>query len=151
MHWNLPYNAIDIEQREGRINRYMGMVIRQIIACKYLNELSDPDTVIWKELFDIAKEKEQKNGKCELVPFWHVESNNGIKIERIVPLHPYSKDIKKFKSLLDVLTFYRLTFGQPRQEELIEAIMGEKMDPEDLNLLRNCLMINLSPISKERL
>ncbi|MDO4960826.1 MAG: helicase C-terminal domain-containing protein [Eubacteriales bacterium] len=30
MHWNLPSNPIDLEQREGRINRYMCHAIRQL-------------------------------------------------------------------------------------------------------------------------
>lgn len=149
MHWNLPSNAIDIEQREGRINRYMGDVIRKNIAFKYLGDLNDPKKIVWRELFKIAKEKEQQNQKCDLVPFWHVECVDGIKIERIVPLHPFSKDIHKLKYLLNVLTFYRLTFGQPRQEELVEAIMKEDMDEEDIEKLISNLMINLSPINKK--
>ena len=35
VHWNLPGNPIDLEQREGRINRFKGLVIRQQIAHKY--------------------------------------------------------------------------------------------------------------------
>ena len=35
VHWNLPGNPIDLEQREGRINRYKGLVIRQFLATKY--------------------------------------------------------------------------------------------------------------------
>lgn len=149
MHWNLPSNAIDIEQREGRIDRYMGYVIRKNIALKYLKDLSDPTKKIWKNLFMIAKEKEQENQKCDLVPFWHVECKDGVKIERIIPMHPFSKDISKLKYLLDVLTFYRLTFGQPRQEELVEAIMKEDMDEKDVEKLISNLMINLSPIAKK--
>jgi hypothetical protein len=146
MHWNLPSNAIDIEQREGRVNRYMGHVIRKNIATNYLEYLSDPTKMIWKDLLKIAKEKEQQNRKCDLVPFWHIESTNGVKIERIIPLHPFSKDISRLKYLLDVLTFYRLTFGQPRQEELVETFMKEAIDKEDLERLTKELLINLSPI-----
>jgi len=32
MHWNLPSNPIDLEQREGRINRYKCLAVRQNIA-----------------------------------------------------------------------------------------------------------------------
>ncbi|RYZ84161.1 MAG: hypothetical protein EOP04_18565, partial [Proteobacteria bacterium] len=34
-HWNLPSNPIDFEQREGRIHRYKGHVIRLNLAKKY--------------------------------------------------------------------------------------------------------------------
>jgi len=149
MHWNLPSNAIDIEQREGRINRYMGHVIRKNIAVKYLKDLGDPTDRIWQNLFKLAKEKEQANQKCDLVPYWHVDCEDGAKIERIIPLHPYSKDIGKLRYLLEVLTFYRLTFGQPRQEELVEAIMKEDMNEEEVQKLFDSLMINLSPIAED--
>ena len=35
MHWNLPGNPIDLEQREGRINRFKCLAIRQNVAEKY--------------------------------------------------------------------------------------------------------------------
>ena len=34
-HWNLPSNPVDLEQREGRINRYLCLAVRQSIAHKY--------------------------------------------------------------------------------------------------------------------
>jgi len=34
VHWNLPSNPIDLEQREGRVNRYKGHVIRLQVARK---------------------------------------------------------------------------------------------------------------------
>ncbi|MBW1784713.1 MAG: helicase, partial [Deltaproteobacteria bacterium] len=140
MHWNLPGNAIDIEQREGRINRYMGHVIRKNIASKYLKDLSDPVERLWQELFRVGKTKEHQDDKCDLVPFWHVECENGSRIERIVPLHPFSKDRSKLKYLLEILTYYRLTFGQPRQEELVEALMKEGMGKDEIELLTDNLV-----------
>lgn len=35
MHWNLPGNPIDLEQREGRINRYKCLAIRQGLAKRF--------------------------------------------------------------------------------------------------------------------
>src|SRR5690606_23911241 len=32
VHWNLPFNPIDFEQREGRINRYKALVVRRRVA-----------------------------------------------------------------------------------------------------------------------
>jgi len=77
-----------------------------------------------------------------------VECENGSRIERIVPLHPFSKDRSKLKYLLEILTYYRLTFGQPRQEELVEALMKEGMGKDEIELLTDNLIINLSPIYK---
>ncbi|MCB9352075.1 MAG: DEAD/DEAH box helicase family protein [Lewinellaceae bacterium] len=147
MHWNLPSNAIDIEQREGRVSRFKGLVIRQNLAQKYCDALEENEEVnIWKALFEIAQKNENGNGKCELVPFWHIEGAEGIKVERIIPLHPFSRDIQKLKNLLEVLTLYRLTFGQPRQEELVETFQNANLSEEELQKIREELMINLSPV-----
>ena len=35
MHWNLPSNPVDLEQREGRINRFDGLVVRRNVLHDY--------------------------------------------------------------------------------------------------------------------
>jgi hypothetical protein len=140
-HWNLPSNAIDIEQREGRINRYKGLVIRQNLIKKYIKYISlNSNQSAWDEILHIAEKKEGKGmGICEIVPFWHTEPDPNLKIESYVPLYSFSRDIEKYKELLKVLAYYRITFGHPRQEELIEALSKKMIDKD--------LLINLSPIS----
>jgi len=147
-HWNLPSNPIDFEQREGRIHRYQGLVIRLNLASKYKNEIGYSDTRndIWKDLFKFAeKEKAQIEPHCDLVPFWHTETQSDIKIERFVPLYPFSRDGEKFKNMMKILTYYRLTFGQPRQSELVDALHDSGFTDEEIEQL-NSLIINLSPI-----
>jgi len=149
VHWNLPGNPIDLEQREGRINRYKGLVIRQEIARKYSSKLpgSGECRDVWNALFEIADhEARAKHGKCELVPYWHVDTN-GIKIERIIPMYPFSRDQGKLSTILKTLAIYRLAFGQPRQVELIEHLLEKQFDREEIETIRKNLMIDLSPIS----
>ena len=148
-HWNLPSNPIDFEQREGRIHRYQGLVIRLNLADKYRNEIVFNDELndTWRAVFKCAEsEKAKAKFPCDLVPFWHTETLNDIKVERFVPLYPFSKDIEKFKNLIKILTYYRLTFGQPRQEELVESLNGIGFNEDDIKKLDE-LMINLSPIT----
>ncbi len=147
-HWNLPSNPIDFEQREGRIHRYQGLVIRLNLASKYRDQIAYGNTqnTIWKEIFKYAeKEKAQAKFSCDLVPYWHTETLSDIKIERFVPLYPFSRDIEKFNNLIKILTFYRLTFGQPRQEELVDALHDSGFSDEVIQKLDD-LIINLSPI-----
>ena len=47
--------------------------------------------------------------------------------------------------MIKILTFYRLTFGQPRQQELIEALHSYGLTDEEIEKLDE-LIINLSPI-----
>jgi len=150
VHWNLPGNAIDLEQREGRINRYKALVIRQAVASKYRDAL-DPEIAtncedVWHQLFEIARQREpgEKNSSG-LVPYWHVESDE-IKIERVIPCYPYSTDQARLAKLLQTLTVYRLAFGQPRQSELVEHLLERDFSDEELKQIKDRLMINLSPI-----
>ncbi len=114
VHWNLPSNPIDLEQREGRINRFKGLVIRQQIAAKYGPSLT-PALIeghgLWDALFLLADMQERRGtGKCELIPFWHVNADH-YQIERIIPFYPFSKDRAKLSSLLRTLALYRLAFA----------------------------------------
>ncbi len=143
VHWNLPSNPIDLEQREGRINRFKCLAIRQNVARKYGNIQFDAD--IWAEMFEAAQ-AEKKPGQSDLVPFWCFGEGQEIKIERIVPMYPMSKDEISYARLIKILSMYRLTLGQARQEELLEYIFRER---EDLDELRK-LFIDLSPFSKSK-
>jgi hypothetical protein len=147
VHWNLPGNPIDLEQREGRINRYKGLVIRQVVASKYRDMLVDYSGDVWEKLFDLADKHERRaKGKCELVPYWHVETDD-IKIERVIPFYPYSSDQAKLSKILKTLAVYRLAFGQPRQAELVEHLLGHDFDEVEMKQILDSLMIDLSPIN----
>ena len=103
---------------------------------------------LWDQLFDQAEMSERPKAQfpCDLIPCWHIETDKGYSIERIVPLYPFSKDIEKYQNMLKVLAYYRLTFGQPRQDELIEAMAEAGLDDNEKILLQK-LMLDLTPIS----
>jgi hypothetical protein len=152
VHWNLPGNPVDLEQREGRINRYKSLVIRQQLANKYREKLTkqsiSSNSDLWSELFKIADTEERlAHGKCELVPYWHIESDDGIRIERVIPLYPFSIDRSRLDHILKTLAIYRLAFGQPRQTELVDHLIKRDFDQDELQEILSSLVINLSPIS----
>lgn len=145
VHWNLPTNPIDLEQREGRINRFECLAIRQNIAKRYGKIVFHSD--IWKEMFEEAEAREKDSGTSDLIPFWGLrESPDMVKIERIVPMYPFSRDGLAYERLIKILSLYRLTLGQARQEELLEYLFKNCDDAEKLKEL----FINLSPFYKER-
>lgn len=138
MHWNLPSNPIDLEQREGRVNRYKCLAVRQNIAYKYASEKA------WDAMFKKAAQTE-KGDFPDLVPYWCLTDGDSapVKIERIVPMYPLSQDRLRYNRLIKILSLYRLTLGQPRQEELIEIINREVAGQID-----DRLFMNLSPFYK---
>jgi hypothetical protein len=126
MHWNLPSNPVDLEQREGRVHRYKGHAVRKNVAAHYglssLREMkkgADP----WEYMFGLAKE-DLDSAKSELVPCWIYEDGEA-KVERLVPYVPLSRAEVRLSALKRGLGRYRLAFGQPRQEELI-AIYSDR-------------------------
>ena len=145
IHWNLPSNPQNMEQREGRINRYKCLSVRRNIAKLYSNIFK------WDDMFVTALE-ELKGDNPQMVPFWYLPLNDehfkGIeteKIERIVPMYPMSEDESRYSRLIKVLSLYRLTMGQPRQEELIQMLEGIISQDQIKKLL-----FDLSPFSRNR-
>lgn len=140
MHWNLPHNPIDLEQREGRINRYKCLAIRQSLAKEYGSFKFDND--VWEEVFQYALQAKEKY-EPELMPYWCLPNGGAVKIERIIPMYPYSKDRAVYDRLLKILSLYRVTLGQARQEELLEFLFNN-CDEDKVKEL----FINLSPFTK---
>lgn len=55
-----------------------------------------------------------------------------------------SKDQVKYNRLIKVISLYRLTLGQPRQEELLNALVKNFEQGENIE----DLFINLSPFKR---
>jgi hypothetical protein len=144
-HWNLPTNPVDLEQREGRIHRFKGHVIRKNLAVRHgiavTAETGDP----WAALFAQAV-KERSPELSDLVPYWIFEGPH--KLERHVPLLPFSRDHDRFAQLKHSLALYRLVFGQPRQEDLLRYLQEEAASGRREELLES--RIDLSPLSMKR-
>lgn len=133
-HWNLPGNPVDLEQREGRVHRYKGHAVRKNVADRLglaaLNGRWEPGSDPWNRMFEIAAEA-CGQGDGELSPYWLFAGP--YKVERRVPLLPYSREVERLKRLKRDLVSYRLVFGQPRQQELLEAIRESGIPPEEMN------------------
>ena len=147
-HWNLPANPIDLEQREGRIHRYKGHVIRRNVAAEFpLTALIGQVKILtdlWELLFAKARQHAQP-GQNELVPYWIFEpGGRGYKVMRHIPSLPLSRDIEHLENLRRTVVAYRMVLGQPRQEDLVNYLRrqtGSEVDYGDLLRYR----VDLSP------
>lgn len=147
VHWNLPSNPVDLEQREGRINRFKCLAIRRNVVKLYGSETYHT----WDELFSLAYSN-LKGTHSDIVPYWCLpvadlteEQRAKLEyIERIVPLYPLSRDRYKYERLIKVLALYRMTLGQPRQEELLNLLKNMHLSDEQLKELT----IDLCPYNK---
>jgi hypothetical protein len=135
VHWNLPGNPVDLEQREGRVHRYKGHAIRKNVAAEYgLAALNPESCDPWSTVF-AAAQAASSDEDSDIKPFWIFTRPDGAVIERYVPALPLSREAQQYRRLLRTIGAYRLVIGQPRQDDLIRYI------GEDISWLR----INLTP------
>lgn len=143
VHWNLPNNPVDLEQREGRILRYKGHAVRKNVAAVYgnytdTNGSHDP----WESMFAAA---DQEHGEASrgMSPYWNFSIEGGAKVERYVPALPFSRDQIRYAALRKSLAVYRMVFGQCRQEDLVEYLL-QHLSEADVATLSGMLQIDLS-------
>ena len=143
MHWNLPANPVDLEQREGRVHRFKGHAIRKNVALKHgITVLQEGSKDVWDALFKTARENSAD--ETGLVPYWLFPIREGAHIERHVPALPLSRDSFHLIALKKSLALYRMVFGQPRQDDLV-AFISEQFTPEELKEHEPLMRIDLRP------
>ena len=129
IHWNLPGNPVDLEQREGRIHRYKGHAVRRNVAATHANDAFAARRTggdIWKLMFEVADKAARVAEESDLVPHWIAPGDH--RVERHVPQLPYTSEIEAFDRLKRQLAAYRVVFGQPRQEELVTLLDRSGVD-----------------------
>ena len=149
VHWNLPSNPVDLEQREGRVHRYKGHAVRKNVALTFgAQVLEEGHANPWARLFELAVDS-RPTDQNELWPFWifappNGDGMNGATILREVPALPLSRDIDRLRDLKSALTMYRSVLGQARQEDLLE-VLANHVRPEERETVSEMLRIDLSP------
>ena len=150
VHWNLPSNPVDLEQREGRIHRYHGHAIRKNIAQTVGGRAIEEARAAmargkrvnpWELVYRLADN--QFSGDGGIVPHW-VFADGDARIDRHQPVLPLSRDADQIDTLRRSLAGYRMVFGQPRQDDLLEFILRE-IPSDSYDDLVTALTIDLSP------
>lgn len=158
-HWNLPSNPVDLEQREGRINRRDCLAIRHSIASdwplSHLRQELAQGKNPWEVVFrSVQADKGRHRFKHGLSPHWVYECADESKTARItrhVAFFEASRDEYRYRRLQTGLALYRLVFGQVNQEHLLGDIERrlEGLDETQRERAQRRLasyMLNLSPV-----
>ena len=74
-------------------------------------------------------DRRRPDAQNDMVPFWIFDGPS--KIERRLPMLPLSRETARVDDLKQSLALYRLTFGQPRQEELLEFLKRHAAEGAD--------------------
>lgn len=107
VHWDLPSNPVDLEQREGRIHRYKGHAIRKNLAIMFgqraifdsaRDHASAGQADPWEALFERGIESRNED-QDDMVPFRVFATDGGASIERHVPAIPLSRGAARLAGL----------------------------------------------------
>lgn len=120
LHWDLCPSPIDLEQREGRIQRYGGLSVRTALAGKFGQQAfrSHGTKSPWIELAKVAEDAFRRDASG-LSPWWCCP---GEKIDRLFVDLPQSRQRNRFDQLSRLRWCYRLALGQPHQQDFMESI-----------------------------
>lgn len=146
-HWDLCSSPVDLEQREGRVQRFGGLTVRQPLAQKLgeqalaqaRGQASSPWDIIARDA-----DKAFADDKTGLSPWWAME---GAELKRHLFVLPQSRDIDRFAKLRTQRLLYRLALGQPDQEDLVDLLTHH--DVETTRSLQ-ALTLDLSAFSQQK-
>jgi len=120
LHWDLCPSPLDLEQREGRIQRFGGLSVRSALAEKLHQVVLDEageNTRPWEILAGLAEgQYRDASGRS---PWWSCPDE---KIDRLFVVLPQSRQTARFDQLSQMRWLYRLALGQPHQQDFIEAL-----------------------------
>ncbi|WP_018176606.1 hypothetical protein [Thioalkalivibrio sp. AKL8] len=130
LHWDLPGNPVDLEQREGRIQRYAGLGVRQAIGREYeelegIPRLGSPWKVLEKKV-----DAEIDPTESGLQPWWHYP---GASVDARFFHIPASEELDDLARLKEQRAIYRLALGQQHQEDFVRMVSAR--DGKDLRRL----------------
>lgn len=143
-HWDLCPSPVELEQREGRVHRFAGLMVRKKIseelggqALRGTQRLQSP----WIKLASLAADRFP--GGSGMSPWWQL---GGATIHRYVFRLPMSRDIERFKTLQEQRLIYRLALGQPNSEDLVASLATGS---EETRRLLQSLVLNLSAYARK--
>lgn len=139
VHWNVPGNPVDFEQRDGRVNRFRGHAVRRNIADMHGSKMLAAINP-WDEAYRLAEQDAPHTDIPGLAPEWIYPGRH--KVIRDVMPYQLSVDSARLKRTHERVALYRLAFGQPRQEDLLELLRSAGVSDEQADSWR----IDLRPI-----
>ncbi len=145
LHWDLCSSPLELEQREGRIQRFGGLAVRIKLRELAEGDLWQPGAIgthasLWDRIEVLANAKYRD--RSGLSPWWVLK---GATVSRFVFNLPQSRDIEKFTLLKEQRLIYRLALGQPNQEDLVDFLA--KGGPGLTRILQP-LALNLSAFAR---
>lgn len=136
VHWDLPSDPVDFEQREGRIARYGSLAVRQSLASAHGRQALAEAKRTSPFLGILRIAREQPAGGTGLERWW-LPANG--RPESISFDWKFSlRSVRKERMLKDLL-LYRLALGQPEPDAFVKMLRRIDADAAEARSLAICL------------
>lgn len=140
IHWDMPRDPVEFEQREGRVSRYASLAVRRGLAktlgdgARRVPHFTSPFARLL-HLAETAKVREEESG---LNRWWIGETRP----KRIVFEWPFSLRSLRHADLERNLFYYRLGLGQPEPDLFMAFLRNLDVEPS----VARILALNLCPL-----
>ncbi|MGB3602670.1 C-terminal helicase domain-containing protein [Gordonia sp. (in: high G+C Gram-positive bacteria)] len=139
VHWNIPASPVDYEQREGRVNRFRGHAVRRNIAHTHGSTMLGAANP-WLAAYSLAKaDAPYQDALPGLAPDWVYPGPHQV-IRELMP-YQLSTDEARIDRVQKRVAYYRLAFGQARQEDLISVVSAAGVTDDEAERWR----VDLAP------
>jgi hypothetical protein len=122
-HWDLCPGPVALEQREGRIDRFLGLSVRRAIVAQLGSSAGDATGAEspWERISSLAEEG--LSDRTGLSPWWVVPGGTTQKLFLSVP---GSEQLARRAVLEEERLLYRLVLGMSDQADLLELIASRE-------------------------
>lgn len=130
IHLNIPNRPAVLIQREGRVDRYRSLVLRQRLAMKNAEPINN-----WE-----ASWKNESNISNGMVPCWYIDMDDGPKIEKYYLINSGTDDAINMGNIERDSELFKRTLGSFLEDDLVKTLK-HRYPNEDIGRLR----LNLIP------
>ncbi len=128
IHLNIPDRPAVLIQREGRIDRFRSLVLRQRLAKK-------DNITNWEKAWADENDKNASGNSNGMIPNWYIESNDGPMIEKYYLVTEGTTDRIKVGNIERDAELYKRMLGSFLEKELIDNL-SRRYPGDDISKLK---------------
>jgi hypothetical protein len=118
-HWDPARGPVELEQREGRVDRYASLSIRRALAVNSVCADVPSGGSVWSAIGHLAERLKNAN---EMSPWWQVD---GARTVQFYLTTPGSREAEVLRKLERARALYRMLIGVSDPEQLLALMESQ--------------------------
>ncbi|WP_341318718.1 hypothetical protein WN982_27330 [Paraburkholderia sp. IMGN_8] len=117
-HWDPARGPVELEQREGRVDRYACLAVRRALSQKLGHKTAGNMESPWASMSDVAHELEDDE---QMAPWWRLD---GATTQQLYFSAAGSRELELRRRLEWGRAFYRMLLGMPDARALLDELQA---------------------------